>query len=116
MNILQCIEEGVIDVELLLENDMEKAKKYRLSYKQDVEIMLKCTERFMLDRMNEIEKLDGKVAKIENKRKKGWFQKISLKTISKHQDKLASDLVKANKLLTRIEKLKFLFDGYLNLI
>ena len=119
MNVLRQIEKGVEEAEFILEHDVENAKKYKNSYREDVEILIQANDTFLENAAKEYKVWAETCEQVYEIPQTGIF--ITLKRdflmmiTNYYLNKYTYQMEESGRLGKRLEAIKRSFDGFIYL-
>ena len=118
MNVLKEIQKGIWRCQYLLENDVTNAKRYKIHYREEVDILIAANTKFMDQSVKKLQQWCEISAIAWNIPQKG-IQKLKRKlvmSIANNQiDKLSTDIFKCATFKEELDAIRSRFDGVIYL-
>ena len=118
MNVLKEIQKGTMRCKYILENDIENAKKYKVHYREEVDILIAANTKFMDQRVKELEQWCEASAIAWNIPQKGIHgvrRKILMGIANNYIDKISKDIFACAALKEELDTIRSRFDGFIYL-
>ena len=119
MNVLREVEKGVKRCNNLLNNDVENAKRYKMHYREDVDILIEANEKYMKSKVKELENWCEASAAAYSLPQDNWFTRLKRNAImaiaNKKIDKIELEICRSGIARDDLKKIKSRFDGFIYL-